>query len=120
MLQSLGELVGTSVPGPKIVQQYLQDGLAVDEHNGQPLEFRESWSQAAVDQWFRRILPKPFEWLDARFGIPEDGEFHWVLLRRDQRALFVVRHKASTGVELSKAKGTAARNPSQWNVRIGQ
>jgi hypothetical protein len=121
LLQSDGELVQTAVPRPMEIENYIQHGLAVEAGVARSLEFMESWSQKAVDQWLRDMLPKPFEWLDARFGLPdvENGEVHWVLLQRDQRRLFVVERNPTTGAELSRAKGTAARNPAQWNVRIG-
>jgi hypothetical protein len=122
LLQSDGELVQTAVPKPMEIENYIQHGLAVEAGVAKSLEFMESWSQKAVDQWLRDLLPKPFEWLDARFGHPdiESGEVHWVLLQRDQRHLFAVKRNPTTGAELSRAKGTAARNPSQWNVRIGK
>lgn len=99
----------------------MQNGLAISESD-RDMQFRESWSQQAIDTWVRELLPKPFAWLDARYGIPdiENGEVHWVLLKRDHSTLFVVGRKEITGTELSNAKGTVAKNPSQWSVRIGQ
>lgn len=117
---SQGELKHSAAPRPKEREDYLRYGLAADEGDT-TLEFRESWSQEAVDDWLCSILPKPFEWLDACYGRPdtENGDVHWVLLGRDRKTLFIVARKTTTGAELSKAKGTAGRNPSQWNVRIG-
>lgn len=119
-MQSKGELKHSTAPRPKEIEDYLRCGLAADEGDT-TLEFQESWSQEAVDNWLRSILPKPFEWLDARYGRPdtENGDVHWVLLGRDRKTLFVVARKTTTGAELSKMKGIAGRNPSQWSIRIG-
>lgn len=106
-----------------ILEEYLEHGLAVDTTEGRVMEFFESWSQARLDEWLREHLPKSFEWLDARYGHPdlENGETHWVLLKRDHSRLFVVgRNKQVTGVEMSKAKGTAGKGYEQWHVRIGE
>jgi hypothetical protein len=119
-LQSKGELKHSTTPRPKEIEDYLRCGLAADEGDT-TLEFQESWSQEAVDNWLWIILPKPFKWLDARYGRPdtENGDVHWVLLGRDRKTLFVVARKTTTGAELSKMKGIAGRNPSQWSIRIG-
>jgi hypothetical protein len=83
LLQLDGELVQTVVTKPMEIKNYIQHGLVVEAGVARSLEFMESWSQKAVDQWLRDMLPKPFQWLDARFGHPdiENGEVHWVLLK---------------------------------------
>lgn len=83
------------------------------------LEFKLSWNQTQLDEWFRQLLPEAFTWLDAHYGRPASGKFHWVLLRKDHASLFVVHRATTTGVHVSAAKGSMGRKYTDYSVRIG-
>ena len=93
--------------------------LAVDRDGDNNLEFELGWDQTALDEWLRRLLPNPFEWLDARFGRPKAGKFHWVLLRKNRSSLFVVKREVTTGMQVSAVKGTTGHKFTNYCVRIG-
>jgi len=83
------------------------------------LEFKLSWNQTQLDEWFRQLLPEAFEWLDARYGRPAPGHFHWVLLRKDHASLFIVNRATITGIQVSAAKGSMGCKYTDYAVRIG-
>ena len=80
------------------------------------LEFNIGWSMVDIDQWFRRLLPKPFEWLDACRGILD---IHWVLLNSDRQNHFVLTRPTITGRELDEVKGMAGRKFTSYSIAIG-
>jgi len=120
LYQANGELVQSKSPSMQQLEKYMQSSLAVDHDGDRELEFGLGWDQSAFDDWLRRLLPKPFEWLDMRFGRPESGTFHWVLLRKNRSRLFVVKRDVTTGVQVSAVKGTTGRKFTDYSVRIGQ
>ena len=80
------------------------------------LEFNIGWSMVDIDQWFRRLLPKPFKWLDACCGILD---IHWVLLNSDRQNHFVLTRPTITGRELDEVKGMAGRKFTSYSIAIG-
>ncbi|KAH0827526.1 hypothetical protein J3R83DRAFT_4239 [Lanmaoa asiatica] len=89
------------------LESYRRHGLMVDIDGTNDLEFDKSWSMVNVDIWFRRLLPKPFKWLDATCGILE---IHWVLLNSSRQKQFVLTRPAITGRELNEVKGPVRRD----------
>ena len=75
--------------------------LTVDEN--QDLAFDRMWNASEIDHWMRQLFPQPFKWLDARWGKPDEGVFHWLLLQKDQRRLFVLDRPKMTGEVLFSA-----------------
>lgn len=85
------------------------------------LQFGVDWTQKQIDKWLRDLFPLLFEFLDHRY--PENavpGKFHWVLLGKAQRALYVMNRPLINGELLNEAKGPVARNYMEHAVRIGE
>lgn len=101
------------------LEELRQHSLLVSEDGGRNLEFSVSWSINDIDLWLRRLLPKPFEWLDARLGKPTEGSFHWVLLNSERKKYFVLLRPTITGKELEEVKGSAGRKFSDCSIVIG-
>ncbi|KAL1948876.1 hypothetical protein VTO73DRAFT_10682 [Trametes versicolor] len=80
------------------------------EHQDGHLHFNQTWSPEAVDAWVRRLAPKLFAYMDARYGVrmgPGREEFHWVLARRNRGMLVRVRKPtAVNGADLHRVRGT--------------
>ncbi|KAH0835633.1 hypothetical protein J3R83DRAFT_9382 [Lanmaoa asiatica] len=89
------------------LESYRRHSLMVDIDGTNDLEFDKSWSMVNVDMWFRRLLPKPFKWLDATCRILE---IHWVLLNSSRQKQFVLTRPAITGRELNEVKGPVRRD----------
>jgi hypothetical protein len=98
------------------LETYRQVGLMVGTDGENDLEFNIGWSMVDIDQWFRRLLPKPFEWLDACRGILD---IHWVLLNSDRQNHFVLTRPTITGRELNEVKGVAGRKFTSYSIAIG-
>ncbi|KIJ63931.1 hypothetical protein HYDPIDRAFT_40602 [Hydnomerulius pinastri MD-312] len=113
-----GTLIGDRKPSKSTLEHFVQYGLLVREDEGKDLEFLVSWNMDAIDIWLRRLLPKPFQWLDARCGLPLAGEYHWVLLGSDRQRYFVVSRTTTTGKDLDQAKGTTGRKYTTHSVVI--
>ncbi|KZT18948.1 hypothetical protein NEOLEDRAFT_1183852 [Neolentinus lepideus HHB14362 ss-1] len=54
-------------------------GLTIDRDGNSVLSFAKEWSSETIDGWLRRLLPKPFMYLDARHGkiavVERSGEY---------------------------------------------
>ena len=115
-LNPTGSLRSKKKPGKSELETYRQYGLVVDADGEKDLEFNTSWSVVDIDMWFWRLLPKAFEWLDARRG-PLD--IHWVLLNSDRLNLFILTQPTITGKELDEVKGLAGRSIMSHSIAIG-
>ncbi|KAG6380631.1 hypothetical protein JVT61DRAFT_4997 [Boletus reticuloceps] len=113
-----GRLSICKVPRKSEFEEYRQHGLLVSEDGEQDIEFLVSWSMNDIDSWLRRLLPKPFEWLDARLGKPAEGSFHWALLNSERQKYFVLMRPMITGKELNEVKGSAGRKFTTFSVVI--
>ncbi|KAG9310191.1 hypothetical protein JVU11DRAFT_9822 [Chiua virens] len=71
-----------------------------------------------IDLWLRHLLPKPFQWLDAHLGRPDEDSFHWVLLSSERKRYFHLRHTTITGKELDEVKGTTGRKFTSFSMII--
>ena len=114
-----GELTDCKKPGKAELEEFRQYGMLVSEDDKQPIEFLVSWTAEDIDSWMRCLLPKPFEWLDARFGKPDDGSFHWVLLSSERKRYFRLRRTMITGKELDEAKGCTGQKFTTFSVVVG-
>ncbi|KIJ06897.1 hypothetical protein PAXINDRAFT_19901 [Paxillus involutus ATCC 200175] len=115
-----GTLVGERRPSKSALENFVGYGLLVREDEGKDLEFLVSWSMDAIDIWLRRLLQKPFQWLDACCGLPAAGEYHWVLLGFDRQKYFVITRATTTGKDLDQAKGTTGRKYTTHSIVIGK
>ncbi|KAJ7078996.1 hypothetical protein C8R44DRAFT_863019 [Mycena epipterygia] len=82
------------------------------------LQFGLDWSQQRIDKWLRETFSLLFEFLDLRY--PEDAlpGYHWVVLGKHQRSLYVMHRPKINGELLNEAKGPVARNYMEHAVRI--
>ncbi|KAF7371908.1 hypothetical protein MVEN_00048500 [Mycena venus] len=117
-LDSHGVLRKTRCPTPSVFESLLSSGLAVlKTREGGVLTFKKDWDQARIDKWFRTLFPYVFEFLDARY--PEDAApgYHWVLMNKDGRALFVMRRPID-GDLLDQVKGSSSKKLTEHAIRI--
>lgn len=116
-----GELLIDRCPSSKDAEKLLKHKLAaLRTPDKQEIEFALEWKQKRVDKWFRELIPKLFEFMDARYPENAPPELHWVLLGKHQRTVFVKNRPDITGEELEDAKGPANRNHKDHIVRIGE
>ncbi|KAJ7731741.1 hypothetical protein B0H16DRAFT_1468913 [Mycena metata] len=91
--------------------------VAFETRSADSLEFGIKWSQKQIDKWLREILPLAFEFLDKRY--PKDIEgYHWTLVRKHGKQVFVMHRTNTTGQELEEAKGPATRKWMEHAVRV--
>ncbi|KAF7359695.1 hypothetical protein MVEN_00693900 [Mycena venus] len=120
-VQQEGELRVTQSPTPAQVEKLLKHHLAVLKMcEDKTLEFGLDWNQSQIDKWLRQLLPLLFEFLDARYPDVIPPNFHWALLGKDQRTLYLMERKTITGAELDQAKGPTARKFHDHVLRIGE
>lgn len=110
-----GNLQIKKKPEKSELETYCWVGLMVAADGENNLKFNISWSMVDIDLWFRRLLPKLFEWLDACHGALE---FHWVLLNSDHQNHFVLTWPTITGKELDKVKGNPGRRFTSYSIAI--
>ena len=108
----------TLAPSQKVMEEYIKYGLATDRNGTEALEFSTTWSQHELDDWFRSLLPKAFQWLDENFG-DDDEPFHWVLVQKSRNELFIIERTEITGVDVSQAKGSSGRAYTDYQIRLG-
>lgn len=93
------------------------------EHPDGHLHYNQAWSPEAVDAWVRRLAPKLFAYMDARYGVregPGREEFHWVLARRDRCTLVRARKPtAVNGADLHRVRGTG-RAVNHYSIVLGK
>ncbi|KAJ7886277.1 hypothetical protein B0H13DRAFT_2342924 [Mycena leptocephala] len=106
-LNGEGDLRITQCPTAGKVEDLLKKKFAVlKTPDKKDLEFNPNWTQKRIDKWLRELLPLLFKFLDLRYpGVV----YHWVLLGKDQRSLFVMDRETTTGAELDEAKGPSGR-----------
>lgn len=83
------------------------------------LQFSPDWDQKRIDKWFRDLFPLLFEYLDYRYPGDAASGYHWVLLGKDQRTLFLMDRERITGAELNESKGPTRRKFTEHVVRFG-
>ncbi|KAF8578783.1 hypothetical protein K439DRAFT_1621058 [Ramaria rubella] len=69
-----------SAPTLQSIGRLKRQGLAVSANEKGALLFQKNWNMGQVDQWLQDLLPKPFQYLDTKWSIPEE-EYHWVLIK---------------------------------------
>ncbi|EPQ51353.1 hypothetical protein GLOTRDRAFT_133222 [Gloeophyllum trabeum ATCC 11539] len=98
---------------------FQKQGLAADRDGQSVLSFAKEWSSQAIDEWLRRLLPQPFRYLDARHGIPQEGEFHWKLCVKSSRRIVVVERSGEyTGRDLVKVRGGPGKNTDDYIIHF--
>lgn len=100
------------------MEEYIKYGLATDRNGAEALEFSTAWSQRELDDWFRSLLPKAFQWLDDNFS-DDDEPFCWVLVQKSRNELFIVERMEITGSDISQAKGSSGRAYTDYQIRLG-
>jgi hypothetical protein len=116
-----GELKEPKAPKAIAEQALKKANLAVFADKSTVLQFSETWSMAAIDEWLRDQFVNMFIWLDARYGRPERGKYHWALLGKEYSQLYVVDCVGDiTGADLASVKGTAGRSAKDCAIRIGE
>lgn len=113
-----GELAETKAPSKSAVEKHHRYGLIVRANaDGSTLEFRLDWSHRNIDHWLRELFPKAFQWLD-RYGELGPGEFHWQLVGKEYRTLFLLERPNLTGGELFELRGPSSRSYREWELRV--
>lgn len=97
-----------------------QRGLVVEKEHGKDIQFSPDWDVGDIDRWLRGLFLKVFWWLDAYLGSPTEGSFHWVLLQKEQRKLFVLERLQMSGKDLILTRGPAGRKYLEYTIRIGE
>ncbi|KAF8217043.1 hypothetical protein K438DRAFT_409593 [Mycena galopus ATCC 62051] len=122
-LDSQGELRDTKAPTGSQFERLLGvAGLAVVEtpRTKEDLAFEIDWDHPQIDQWLRLLFPYVFEFLDARYRENRPPAYHWVLINKDNRTLFVMKRPTITGELLDRVKGATNRKWKEHGVRIGE
>ncbi|KAF8547299.1 hypothetical protein OG21DRAFT_1490344 [Imleria badia] len=112
------ELTDNKKPGKAELEEFRQYGMLVSEDGEQSVEFLVSWTAKDINLWLCRLLPKPFEWLDAHLSIPDEGSLHWVLLSSERKKYFRLRRTMTTGKELDEAKGSTGQKFTAFSVVV--
>ncbi|TFK53217.1 hypothetical protein OE88DRAFT_1643873 [Heliocybe sulcata] len=81
------------------------------------LPYGIKWSSKAIDNWLCNLLPNPFEYLDAHYGIPEEGVYHWKLCIKSRKKLAVVERTGKyTGQDMFVVRGGPGKNSDNYAV----
>lgn len=119
--QSEGDLrVCKCVSAPALEKLRKYGLVAFNTMDGTDLYFNIACTQARIDKWLRELFPLLFEFLDGRYPENVAPGYHWILLAKAQRDLYVMDRPNITGAELDVAKGQAARKWLEHAVRIGK
>lgn len=86
------------------MEELRKSGMMVSADD-EVLEYDRTWNTQEIDRWMRTLFPKAFEWLDARWGRPEDGTLHWILLQKVQRKVIIIDRASLTGEHLHSSIG---------------
>lgn len=115
-MQADGDLNNEIKPDGEREGQLEGYGLAVSGKKGE-LRFNTEWSHEELDKWFRKVLPKPFQYLDE---VRDDNvnECAWRLLKTSRNKLHK-SHAKPPGFVVSEAKSSAGRTWSDSKVYIG-
>ena len=101
-------------------EMWKQRGLVVEKERGRDIQFSPDWDARDIDRWLCGLFPKVFQWLDAYLGSPTEGSFHWVLLQKERRKLFVLERAEMSGKDLILTWGPAGRKYLEYTIRIGE
>ncbi|KAF8574337.1 hypothetical protein K439DRAFT_1624390 [Ramaria rubella] len=88
----------TSAPTPQSIRRLKNQGLAISTSEKGSL-------------WLQKLLPKPFKYLDTKWGVTED-EFHWVLVKVYRKKSLEKQGKNPNGDDLLEAIGDSGM---AWN-----
>ncbi|KAJ7751392.1 hypothetical protein B0H16DRAFT_1840655 [Mycena metata] len=117
-----GELRDKGCPMGAKVEQARKRQLAVFKtRDNEELLYDATWEQARIDKWLHQLMPMVFEFLDTRY--PEEGvasAYHWLLLGKEQRRLYVMDRDTITASDLTEAVGSTKRPPHEHVLRIGE
>ncbi len=119
MIQSDGELLVQKTPSAEEIETYHTLGLAALAREEVNIEYSKDWDMEDIDRWIRSLFPKVFQWLDIRWGVPDSGEIHWVLLQRSRQKLFTLTRPQMSGEDLHNAKGSPGRAWRDHAIYIG-
>ncbi|KAF8586630.1 hypothetical protein K439DRAFT_1615008 [Ramaria rubella] len=101
----------TSAPTLQSIGRLKNQGLAVSTSEKGSLVFQKNWNTMQIDQWLRKLLPKPFKYLDTKWGVTED-EFHWVLVKVYRKKSLEKQGENPNGYDLLEAIGDSGM---AWN-----
>ncbi|KAG6370780.1 hypothetical protein JVT61DRAFT_10983 [Boletus reticuloceps] len=105
-------------PTMELQEDYRAARLFVTRDGNQVIGFYLSWNMSAIDSWLCCLLPKPFVWVDAHYGKPDPGSFHWVLLGPDQQKFFPLKRPTITGSDLNNVKGPRGKNYTFHSITV--
>ena len=84
------------------------------------IEFKESWNEEKIDRFLRRIFAPVFQYLDGRFGKPENGKCQWALVQKSYSKVFLLERESVTGEDLYQSQGsTSKRGYKDCSLRFG-
>ncbi|KAJ7508165.1 hypothetical protein B0H11DRAFT_2218162 [Mycena galericulata] len=118
-LDSRGELRIDKSPNAPALEQLRKNGLAAfTTLDGEDLTFNVNWTQERIDRWLRKTFSLLFQFLDLRYPENAAPKFHWMLVGKANRKLYIIGRPRITGAELNEAKGPTARNYLEHHIRI--
>ncbi|KAJ2914203.1 hypothetical protein MD484_g6221, partial [Candolleomyces efflorescens] len=101
----------------KTLEDYRRFHLLVDSINGRPPQFQLDWAHNDIDRWLRSLFPSVFQWLD-RFGTPVEPQYHWKLVGKHYRELYLIERENLDGAELANLRGPPLRSYKTFELRI--
>jgi hypothetical protein len=82
------------------------------------LKFDIGWSSKRLDEWLWENLPKPFAYLNSKYGDPGD-DMHWLLLKI-KRVKLERQSEKSCGYNFANTKGSANKAWYEYKTMIGE
>ncbi|KAJ3492492.1 hypothetical protein NLJ89_g11222 [Agrocybe chaxingu] len=118
-LNSQGQPQSEKAPDGKKIESLWKFQLAVyKDPQGGGLEYGESWMHKRIDTWLRHLFPWAFQWLDLKFGRPAEGEYHWVLVKKQYSKIYLLERDTIAPDDLHNARGSTNRNFKDYCLRF--
>jgi hypothetical protein len=104
---------------PQYIGKLEHCGLAMSTSVKGRLTFAKGWSSARLDEWLWQALPKPFAYLDEKYGDPGKGN-HWVLTKVLHKKTLERQGDSANGYDFLEAFGDSSTPWNKHSIIIGQ